>query len=56
MADQHKETVLYPLYVSLYGQKAFDDLRLFSNIPGKLDEVGAVIWLRKELKRLGVEV
>lgn len=54
--NYHKETVLYPLYVQLRGQRAFDLLRVKANTPGKPDEAGAVLWLRQALAVRGANV
>lgn len=52
LCDQRKETVLYPLYISLYGPAAFDRLRLAANTPTKPDEAGALLWLKRELQTM----
>ena len=49
-SDQNKETVLYPLYISKYGQQPFELLRLRANTPKKIDRTAVELELRLLLK------
>lgn len=51
-ADQHKETVLYPLYIATHGKACFEQLQLRANLPKKLDRTAVALELRALLKEL----